>query len=188
MNFSVRSFLTTFMSKLNLRRKSPNFPQDKGSAEKRYLAHVSSTKAGRVFAPTSFLKLLITACFVTFSWIYTSSSAVKVLSNSYALCSRSGLAVYTVDSKSSTAQCLLVHGSRILGTGSLRECFHCISCLLLTWEYGTVEVKELWRSTPAEGSQRTFDAPLEVRFLPSKAIVVPGMSGEPSAITRKSTT
>lgn len=184
MNFSVRSFLTTFMSKLNLRRKSPNFPQDKGSAEQHPPAHVLPTKARRMCTPTTFLKLLITACLVTFSWMHTSSSSSKVLSSSYAICSRRGRAIYTVDSKSSTAQCLLVHGSRILGTGSLCECFHRISCLSLTWEYGIVEVKELWRSATVEGSQMTFDAPLEIRFLPSKAIVVPGMSGEPPAITR----
>jgi hypothetical protein len=41
------------------------------------------------------------------------------LSTSYALCSRDGLHIYTVDDANNQVQCLVVHKGHIFGTGSL---------------------------------------------------------------------
>ncbi|KAF7321442.1 putative amidohydrolase YtcJ [Mycena kentingensis (nom. inval.)] len=70
----------------------------------------------------------------------------------YALCSGDPLAIYTVDQHDSNVDCILVHKTKILATGSL--------------EY----VQTRWRE---DGGQPTA---LKVRRTPAGSIVVPGLS------------
>lgn len=49
------------------------------------------------------------------------------LPQSYALCSRTGQSIYTVDLVGSKVQCIAVNGSQIVGTGSLGEYCHLMS-------------------------------------------------------------
>jgi hypothetical protein len=52
-----------------------------------------------------------------------SSKQQQVLPESYVLCSRAGNRIYTVDDAGSQVQCLAVHQSQIVATGSLGEGF-----------------------------------------------------------------
>ncbi|KAH8107827.1 amidohydrolase family-domain-containing protein [Cristinia sonorae] len=71
------------------------------------------------------------------------------LPSSYALCSQEGLrSIYTVDSKNSRAQCLVVRGSRFEDVGFLED------------------IQDRW----SKGE------PLDVRYIDSGSIVVPGLS------------
>ncbi|KAI0351006.1 hypothetical protein OH77DRAFT_1411838 [Trametes cingulata] len=72
------------------------------------------------------------------------------LSESYALCSREGAQVYTLDPENPRAQCLVVHGSKFTSTGSLDQ-------VLSRWH----------ETTPGQP---------HVRFLKPGQIVVPGLS------------
>jgi hypothetical protein len=60
-------------------------------------------------------------------YAYLASRSSMALSESYALCSRDGNNIYTVDEKNSQTQCIVVHGSYIIDTGALRK-----SCASLT--------------------------------------------------------
>lgn len=48
------------------------------------------------------------------------------LPNSYAVCSRTGAAIYTVDEAGSLVQCMAIHDSHIIATGSLGK-----KCILI---------------------------------------------------------
>lgn len=52
-----------------------------------------------------------------FFWVYKRVPLASV--NSYAICSRSGARVYTVDDDNPTAQCLVIQDEFIVDTGSL---------------------------------------------------------------------
>ncbi|KIM91971.1 hypothetical protein PILCRDRAFT_809968 [Piloderma croceum F 1598] len=85
------------------------------------------------------------------------------LPESYAVCSRTGNRLYTVDDEGSRVQCLAVHNSLIIATGSLDE------------------VKERWNNhdfavqeTNALGNM--FRPPLLVRYIDEGSIIIPGMS------------
>ena len=60
-----------------------------------------------------FSSLAISACF----WIYTQVSPASV--SCYAICSRSGKRVYTVDDNYPTVQCLVIQDEFIVDIGSL---------------------------------------------------------------------
>jgi hypothetical protein len=85
------------------------------------------------------------------------------LSESYVLCSRSGQRIYTVDDFGSRVQCIAVHHSEIVDTGSLDE------------------VKERWNSLSLTVQTvgpfgNSSHPPLIVRYIDEGSIVVPGMS------------
>lgn len=74
-------------------------------------------------ASGSFPKLLLAFVSIALStyFAYTkfSLAAFDALSDSYALCSREGAQIYTLDPEKPRAQCLVVHGSTFTSTGSL---------------------------------------------------------------------
>ncbi|KAI0036858.1 amidohydrolase family-domain-containing protein [Vararia minispora EC-137] len=84
------------------------------------------------------------------------------LPQAYALCSRSGAAIYTVDPERPRAQCMVVNGTLIQDVGSLED------------------VHRRWDTAVAQrqaAQKRALPRPrLETRFIKSGSIVVPGMS------------
>ena len=110
-----------------------------------------------------------------------SSKQQQVLPESYVLCSRAGNRIYTVDDAGSQVQCLTVHKSQIVATGSLGEGFLTKFCVAkLTGSPD--EVKEHWNDhvfnvQTADSSGNTSRPPLLVRYIDRGSIVVPGMSG-----------
>ncbi|KAL5523809.1 hypothetical protein ACEPAG_7982 [Sanghuangporus baumii] len=146
------------------RRKSDRPIQAKITSEQSQAARSSSLEAthktSRSFA---FGKLVAGAIFLAgFSLLYRTGLYGKSLPSTYALCSATRPAIYTVDSGNTVTQCLLVRGSRILHTGSLDE------------------VRRFWDSNSSVAHDQDFQsvlqAPLAIRYVPPNAIVVPGMT------------
>jgi hypothetical protein len=54
-------------------------------------------------------------------FLFLFSRTPSALSDSYALCSRDGAKIYTVDETNSQTQCIVVQNSYIIDTGALRE-------------------------------------------------------------------
>ncbi|KAI0692540.1 amidohydrolase family-domain-containing protein [Cerioporus squamosus] len=97
--------------------------------------------------------LLVALSLVTSGYVFYDSLALRshqAFSDSYALCSREGAQIYTVDPENPRAQCLTVRGDTFVSTGSLEH-------ILSHW-------------------QETSTRPLQVRYLEPGQIVVPGMS------------
>jgi hypothetical protein len=65
--------------------------------------------------------------------IWVCKGGPEVLASNYAVCSRVGAKVYTVDDNNPTVQCLVVHDAFIVDTGSLGSFQHIhhnvLSCL-----------------------------------------------------------
>jgi hypothetical protein len=110
----------------------------------------------------------------------------RLLPESYVLCSRTGNQIYTVDDVGSRVQCLAVHNSQIVATGSLGELpdarrrNSCVTELTRLSD----EVKEHWNAHDftvpiGEASGKILRPPLSVRYSDEGSIVVPGMSGMP---------
>jgi hypothetical protein len=106
------------------------------------------------------------------------------LSESYVLCSRIGNQIYTVDDTGSRVQCLAVHNSQIVATGSLGGSFfilkHCVTGLISSSD----EVQEHWNNfdftiQTTDTSRNVSYPPFLIRYLDEGSIVIPGMSGIP---------
>ncbi|KAI0666716.1 amidohydrolase family-domain-containing protein [Trametes maxima] len=103
-------------------------------------------------APTRWL-LLTASLFIALCFVYTKRDSLlgpEALSEAYALCSREGAQIYTLDEQNPRAQCLVVNGSKFTSTGSLDH-------ILANWR----------DTTPGHP---------HVRFLKPGQIVVPGLS------------
>jgi hypothetical protein len=113
---------------------------------------------------------------------YVSRKERTPLPDAYALCSRSGSHIYTVDPDYPRAQCMVVQGSYIVDVGTMGM-----------WPYNTVltyrnaaldEVHHRWESSilAIEAAiKRAHPKPrLVTRFIESGSIVVPGISGKRS--------
>jgi hypothetical protein len=96
------------------------------------------------------------------------------LPESYAVCSRTGNRLYTVDDEGSQVQCLAVHNSLILATGSLGERSLPIRVLGLTKVAD--DVKGHW-SNHNDALGNMVRPPLLVRYIDEGSIIIPGMSG-----------
>lgn len=114
------------------------------------------------------IRLLVGAVAVTSGIAFISKRDGGDLPTSYALCSRTGKGVYTVDAKNTQQQCLVVHEERIVDTGYLGELFLDALCLLLTLLAD--DVQKRWNIKRDNGK-------LPIRYIDSGSIVVPGMSG-----------
>ncbi|KAI0818459.1 amidohydrolase family-domain-containing protein [Trametes gibbosa] len=112
-------------------------------------ASLSSTSSGRsTTILLAFISLALSSYFVYSKW--DSFAFPDPLSDSYAICSREGAQIYTLDADNPRAQCLVVHGSKFTSTGSLDH-------ILSTW----------YATTPGQP---------HVRFLKPSQIIVPGLS------------
>ncbi|TDL24188.1 hypothetical protein BD410DRAFT_767359 [Rickenella mellea] len=81
---------------------------------------------------------------------------------SYALCSKAGANIYTVDGGNSKVECIVVHDSRILDTGS-----H--DAVTERWRLNNQLLPGIEPSTDSETALKTI-------YIPENAIVVPGLS------------
>jgi len=111
----------------------------------------TSNKSG----PRSFVILVGILALVIYAYLASQSSTA--LSDSYALCSREGNSIYTVDEKNSQTQCIVVHGSYIVDTGALQD------------------IQERWHGLSLQGIIPPLTS-LEVRYIKQGAIVLPGLS------------
>ncbi|OAX36092.1 hypothetical protein K503DRAFT_695783 [Rhizopogon vinicolor AM-OR11-026] len=97
------------------------------------------------------LVILVLSLAASATWLL-SSKEPSPLSDSYAVCSRSGARVYTVDEAVPNVQCLVVDESFIMDSGSLED------------------VKARWVARGRHSSS------LQIRYLDESSIVVPGLS------------
>ncbi|KDR75392.1 hypothetical protein GALMADRAFT_123246 [Galerina marginata CBS 339.88] len=89
-------------------------------------------------------------CYLTLD----SEHAAITLPETYAICSKQNNKVYTVDVKDSQTQCIVVDGAYVVDTGSLES------------------IRRNWSKASDMGENKE----LSVRFVPSDAIIVPGIT------------
>jgi hypothetical protein len=120
--------------------------------------------------------LILVAILVLSIYTYFAFQPSTALSDSYALCSRDGNNIYTVDEKNSQTQCIVVHGSYIVDTGGLRK-----SCASLSASEpltpAAEDVQERWHGFSLQGIIPPLTS-LEVRYIKQGAIVLPGLAGQ----------
>ncbi|KAG6813680.1 hypothetical protein H0H92_008528 [Tricholoma furcatifolium] len=126
---------------------SAKLPNGTGAAQKN-VASSSSKFSSQLWLAT--LVLLISI------FIFIDPRPLKVVSDSYALCSKDGNKVYTVDSENSRTQCIVIQGSFIADRGSLEH---------ITKRWNKFSLNDLIFRRPS----------LEIRFIKPGAIVVPGL-------------
>lgn len=131
--------------------------------------HTAAEPAKSRFGRTSILwasVLLSVAAFLA------SKNSKTSLSESYAICSRAGEKIYTVDEAGSHVQCLAIHKSEIVDTGFLGENVPLLSKLSKSHRQPSAEIQERWNSTGGN-----IRSPLAIRYIDEGSIIVPGMSG-----------
>ncbi|KAH7915226.1 amidohydrolase family-domain-containing protein [Hygrophoropsis aurantiaca] len=129
-------------------RKRPSPDEGRGKVYSENDSSANDTVKRSSFSPFSASTLIfLTSCALSAAWLF-SPTTVSPSPASYAICSRKGSAVYTVDEDNSVVQCLVIQQSFIVDTGSLGR-----------WLSGNY-------SGPA----------LQVRYINDGSIIVPGMS------------
>ncbi|KAF8230148.1 hypothetical protein L208DRAFT_1438505 [Tricholoma matsutake] len=118
-------------------------------------SEVSGLKQSPTSGNRSFVILFLILALSIYAYFASKSS--KALSNSYALCSRDGNKIYTVDDMNTQTQCIVVHDSYIVDTGALQG------------------VQERWHNLSLQGIVPPLTS-LEVRYINHGAIVLPGLS------------
>ncbi|TRM69760.1 amidohydrolase family-domain-containing protein [Schizophyllum amplum] len=119
----------------------------------RATASAGPTRSGwRVSLPVAAAALAV-SCIA----IYISKQA-PLKDGPYALCSREGKNIYTVDQENSRVQCIVVDGAYVVDSGSLHE------------------VTVRWHDTAARAATPSTHAKLPVRFIPPGGIVIPGFT------------
>lgn len=112
---------------------------------------------------------------------YVNRQTGPVLQTDYALCSPDGAHIYTVDESSPNVQCLVVQNEHIVDVGSLGEY---LCCSAQTNDVSDIisiladHVREKWGRIAAAFPTSVAATPLPVRFVPTGAIVVPGITGQ----------
>ena len=103
-----------------------------------------------------------------FFWFYTQVQPASV--NCYAICSRSGARVYTVDDVDPAVQCLVIRNQFIVDTGSLgapqRD-----SGMSGQTDAIPEDVSARWYTANPSGLK------FQIRYIDDESIVVPGLSG-----------
>ena len=103
------------MSDLRRRAKIEEKPEEKPSDVPGAQIPIHTPgRGGRV------LSVLIFVSLVGVTWILSRSGSVSS-QESYALCSRDGAKIYTVDARDYKVQCIVVHGHLIVDRGTLCE-------------------------------------------------------------------
>lgn len=111
--------------------KEPVSEDEGGSEEKslhpnqNFAALATKNAATQPLWPVLFAVLSIA---LGYFWVLDRKSSI-LGSDTYAICSRKGDMVYTVDDKNTQTQCVVVSGSYIVDTGSLRGFFSQRCCL-----------------------------------------------------------
>lgn len=134
------------------------------------VTQISSLPSASVALKTVLIFLSLSAS--TFFWFYTQVPPASV--NCYAICSRSGARIYTVDDANNIVQCLVIQDELIVDIGSLGALsssnFH-------IWTNSSIpdDISVRWRAANNSGST------LRIRYINDQSIVVPGLSGQSSA-------
>ncbi|KZT19709.1 hypothetical protein NEOLEDRAFT_1141709 [Neolentinus lepideus HHB14362 ss-1] len=112
-------------------------------------------KAPRLRRPNHILLLLLSLTLTSIVVVFRPTS--NDLPASYAICSRDGNGIYTVDAQNTRVQCMVVRGATIIDTGSLDA------------------IKTRWSDAVSESNPAGNDD-LEVRYIQRGSIIVPGLS------------
>jgi hypothetical protein len=105
----------------NLRQRHLNQANGDGKIEPRVSGDKGATRPKlSSYRACIFLASIASSCAL---FLLYSKQQQAHLPPSYALCSRAGNQIYTVDDAGSQVQCLAVHNSHIVATGSLGESF-----------------------------------------------------------------
>lgn len=124
---------------------------------------------------TPSLQLLLTSAVLLLAvFIFIDPRSPSNSPVSYVLCSKEGNKVYTVDSDNSQTQCIVVVGAFIADRGSLSMFVPLLTWHLVYPQSGDITVR--WNGFSM--NKLIFRRPsLEVRFIQSGAIILPGLSG-----------
>ncbi|RDX40455.1 hypothetical protein OH76DRAFT_1412962 [Lentinus brumalis] len=149
----MSSDTTSFKAKSAPERSLVNGAYDGAAAEKAGIRN-SQSSASHV-PPCRPVKIVLAALSLALSGFLfydavTWRSNDVIVSDSYALCSRKGAQIYTVDPRHPRTECLVVRGEKFVSTGSIGH-------ILSHW-------------------QEASTGRLQVRYLEPGQIVVPGMS------------
>ncbi|GLB37251.1 putative amidohydrolase family protein [Lyophyllum shimeji] len=131
--------------------KNPDPANDRRVTQDSKLATRGSASARTRQFLISAIVLLLSA------YLFIDPQSMKSAAGSYALCSRDGDKVYTVDAQNSQTQCIVVQGAYIVDRGSLQH---------VTNRWNRFSLNKLI-------SRR---ASVETRFIEPGAIIVPGLS------------
>jgi hypothetical protein len=163
-------------------RRRP-LPVVKGNAKASDVANGHAYGSVKCATPSGYsyvLQIIVLASLAFSALLLYYPMSPKSLSTSYALCSRDGLHIYTVDDENTRVQCLVVHKAHVVDTGSLGK--DLITPSFLDLILRAEEVQRRWRSSPfivqdASTFEDTSRSELPIHFLNRGAIVVPGLSG-----------
>jgi len=108
----------------DLRQRHPNRPNGHGKSEPLENGDqcVVGPKASTLLSYRTCIFLASVALSCAAFLLYNKPQRLP-LPESYVICSRTGNRIYTVDDAGSRVQCLAVHNSKIVATGSLGERF-----------------------------------------------------------------
>jgi hypothetical protein len=151
------------------RREMSNLRQRSAPGKSQLPVGEVSVKSAAGTSSLSRTKVLVGAVVVFSAIAFLPRRDSGKLPSSYALCSRSGKGIYTVDANNSQQQCLVVHEEHFVDTGNLSEIsphsFWPPTLTLPTLD----DVLERWN---VKGSEK-----LPVRYIDNGSIVIPGISG-----------
>lgn len=122
--------------------------------------------------------ILLSVSLSAFVWCRY-NTPVSDVPTSYALCSRDGDNIYTVDSSAPVAQCLVVRDGLFVDVGSLGQSRPRLAYLFAAELFGAEAVRDRWsRAVRSDLNHTTPSSELPIRFVKHGAVVVPGMTGE----------
>lgn len=111
------------LRKRTISEKAPSGPSPVSPAP---AATHASTSSGRSFTP--FLILVSLALSGYYAYSNSWFDGVEALTESYALCSRDGAHIHTLDPENPRVECLVVNGSKFTSVGSLGASLTLIAC------------------------------------------------------------
>ena len=158
------------MSELRRRNIADPIPAAKGT---RTNGDATQGSAPSASVPLKRVVVFSALAISIFFWFYIQVPPASV--NCYAVCSRSGARVYTVDDVNSTVQCLVIQDEFIVDIGSLGAFLCSDSGISGPTDAIPDDVSARWSAINPSGST------LQIRYIDDESIVVPGLSGQSSA-------
>ncbi|KZT04626.1 uncharacterized protein LAESUDRAFT_727798 [Laetiporus sulphureus 93-53] len=140
-----------------LRRRTPS--EEKKTPEPPFSGAAPATRHLFGVSRTSRLCLLIVSVALSL-YFFVQRPSSDDLPGSYAVCSPSGAYIYTADDTNTRVQCLVVHRSHFVDTGSLDD-------VRRRWSEATRQSKRSDNALPRQ---------LEIRYIKPGQVVLPGLS------------
>jgi hypothetical protein len=140
----------------------------------------ASAKDRSSIASRQILLVLVSLALSVTYLCYTHTRTGPAYQTDYALCSPDGALIYTVDEMSPSVQCLVVQNEHIVDVGSLGKYSNIPvqkNNASHTNYIPTDHVQEKWGRIREISLTGVTTTPLSIRFIPTGAIVVPGITG-----------